>query len=168
MTTRTKRRSLLLGSLTMVLGSAAFLCWVSLAPPETNAWEEPTIRPGAAPTKLDAQATRDDVNLDDECWTLPLRRPLYDPPPDPATPRERDVEVVRRPSIPRVKFRLLGLAIEKGQSRAIVTDSKQQIDVRGEGEILQLDPDGAVIKEIRNDAVIITYQGVDQSIPLDK
>jgi len=61
----------------------------------------------------------------------------------------------------------MGIVLEAGKSQAIVTDANRQIDIRGRGESLELDPQGAIVKAIREDSILISIDGVDHALMLE-
>ncbi len=95
--------------------------------------------------------------------SIPIRRPLIDPKPQPQKTRPRQARTpVARKVTPQ--FKLVATVIEAGRNVAIISDARGRTDLKGVGGKLQLLPSGASVREIQPDRVTIEFQG--RRIPL--
>ena len=167
MTPKAQRLCLTSLSLSLVVVAVGFIAWAQLQPlPTLETASSGILPPGRVRPAATSQQQRIDVN--DPCWNMALsaqvNRPGEIETPEPEEFDTIDVEpVVRRD----LEFRLMGIVLEAGKSQAIVTDANRQIDIRGRGESLELDPQGAIVKAIREDSILISIDGVDHALMLE-
>jgi len=96
-------------------------------------------------------------------WRKELRQPLYDPPP---TTRQPNRKKNRGPSKGRKSdsqlavggVQLMGTMLEDGRSKAIFMNSNGEVDVKGDGETLELVA-GVRVDRIELERVTVSNQG---------
>jgi hypothetical protein len=104
------------------------------------------------------------VSFDDALWSRPLQygfRDKVDLSPEPVAMPSPSPPVVplARTLVKDLGLRLVGTAIEAGQSIAIVVDQQGKLDFRKEGEELSLQPSGVRIESVLAKSVRISYLG---------
>lgn len=167
MTARVKRFWLLLLSVLALLCGCAMITWAQFLP-----FDKAVVTTAKSPLKNGGAntvtSTESGIKLDHACWQLALTREKLSEPVslDPVEVDEPMDETYDKPT-PSLDFELLGIVTENGRSQAIVSDATKQIDVRGNGEELALEPNGAVIKDISADEVVISFDGDEHSLVLD-
>ena len=149
--TRTQIRSLLLCiSVSLSLGVFLVVFW-GLAPlPEPEA----TATHSRGPANLDGEIERRTVAMEDfqGLWDLPLRRPVYDPPPQ--------VVVRETPKPPPLTIRLVGTIIEPDNRQAIIIHQGREMGFYRVGQTVEQ----AKIIAIDTNSMEIEYFGERQTL----
>ena len=166
MNVRTQKNLLNLASAVVVALAIGLGVWTYLSPvagPASISFEQTGEQSPGSPTTnpsgIDLGLASWNVALtgvSDSGFATPepeVQRP-QPPPPKPRPPR-------------RLDFELLGVVVEDGKSQAIVIDADRRIDVRSQGETLELIPEGATITQIGETSVVISLDGDEYSIELE-
>ena len=120
--------------------------------------------------------TSDSNNTEKHAFKIPtamtqrkLRAPLYDPEPPPPVSTKPVVPITPPPKPePKLNLTLVGTIIESDKSLAIIADNNGQFDVKGIGDVLEIDPDGIAITNIKPEQVTLTYRGRSTVLILDR
>lgn len=163
----TQRRCLngLAGSLLLgAIGAGAWaLSGLPDPPPPTNV----TVQIGVSPENDDS--TLSDSSSNPSLLAMKLRGPLEDPRPEP--PRQAPPPRVVPPrtvATPKLNFTLLATIIDSQKSLAVIADPSAKSDTKGEGESLDLSPQGVSIVRIEANQVILAHKGQESTIVVDK
>ncbi len=174
METRRLRLILRAGAGLLGLGSLASAWWAWMYHPSDDVAVAVTSPRSSTLTVETAPASR---TLDDfaDVWSRPYQRPLVDPPPPapvplpkPAAPVRQAPQPVPPPAPPDPQVQLVGTIIEQGRSIAIITDQTGKIDMKGEGETLNLSPGDIRIDRIDSQEVAVTYCGHQLTLTMQK
>jgi type II secretory pathway component PulC len=168
----TQRRLLTTMTAGFLAVAAGGLVWSSrgideTADPLARATGSSIARQASVPSPLSTGSTAK-ANMD---FSLPLQRPLVDPPEPPPPPRPSPV--VKRPPKPPVKktnldWTLTGTIIDADRSVAILTDAAGKTDIRGTGEEVELSPPGVLVRSIASDAVTLEVRGRESTLRLEQ
>lgn len=164
----TLRRSLNLIAAGLLAGTVGAVGWSLSGPgietgPVVASTEATTVATELRPADVDA-------TTQNELSARALRRPLYDPPPQPvvaAPPQTKEVKPAPAP-LPPLEVTLVGTMIEADQRLAIIADAKGEFDVKGVGESLELSPQGITVEQIESERVTLRYQGRTSTVQLER
>jgi len=144
----------------MLLSSAILIAW-AVRPITFDDQADMVIRKRTKPNTtqlVGSPPLKDFAKL----WQIELRRPLYDPPPPPKVVKQNKKDPLkkrrRKNDADPAGMRLVGTMLESGRSIAIFTDSSGKVDLKGEGEQLDLSP-GATVDRIELTQVTIFERG---------
>ena len=172
MNLRLQSRLLTATSLALASGSVLALGWACFAPVAPIEGLDRNVIGGSAAASED-RAASDTLDLAAPCWSRPLQGPRPEDSVAAAAPTEASsaespsrIPPEEMDEPPRLDFTLLGIATERGESRAIIA-SVDETDVCGVGEALDLEPAGVIVKEIREDAIVLSLNGTDQLLTLE-
>lgn len=180
MSPRRIRRSLQAATACLWLGMGAFGYWAVTDVPGSLDAEADEVAV-SRPRDTNAQSSTQSVAIDlaNPVWSRQLRGPLVDPPPKPKpkpavvarpAPKPRPVvkptpRVTPKPP-PTPTVTLVGTILEEGRSMAVIMDAEGQIDLKPEGGILDLKPDGVRVERIAADTVLVSYQSHETRLKL--
>ena len=163
---RRKRQHLTSATIAVLLVSAAVIHW-SLA--KINEPESRTTDTSPNVSSTEDTTNTKTVSLSKALTKRQLRAPLYDhepkPPPaaKPAPPPQQ-----RQKATPKLNLTLVGTIIEAENSLAIIADPNGQFDVKGIGEILEVDPAGIAVANIEAEQVTLDYRGDTTVLVLER
>lgn len=168
MTPKARRLCLTSLSLLLLVAAVGFVAWAQFQPlptleiSATSALPPSNVLPNATPHQPR-------VHPDNPCWQMALSAQVVEP-TEFQPPRTEDVDPIDvEPIVQRnLEFRLMGIVLEGGKSQAIVSDANRQIDIRGRGESLELHPQGAIVKSISDDSILISFDGIDHALMLEE
>ena len=159
-----QRRVLYLVTTIAILGSCAMIYWATAGLPD--------YQPNTMIVTSDERASSEEGSTDQRKPSIvkrELRGPLYDPPPKPVVPKPVvPKQTPKPPPKPKLNWTLVGTLIESGSSVAIVADETGEFDVKGEGDSLELEPQGVQIKSITAEQVTLAFRGAETTLSLDK
>jgi len=147
-------RGLQILPLLQVCGTVALGVWIFQASPSGERSTPPSTN-RSAPVPPQFASMEDLAPLLDQ----PLRAPLYDPPPPPPPVKEA-------PPPLRLTFKLVGTIVEGDQSRALLSNAEGDIEIRGVGETITLQPGGIVVEQISTEQVLLKSPTQAHPIPL--
>ena len=162
----TQRRCLtgLAGSLLLsAIGAGA---WALSGLPEPPPLATAKVTIGVSPEN--DNATVGDSSSDPGLLAMQLRLPLEDPPPPQPRRNPTPTPVVPKPvAAPKLNLTLLATIIDSQKSLAVIADTSKS-DTKGEGESLELSPEGVSIVRIEANQVTLTHNGKESTIVVDK
>ncbi len=153
----------------LLAGTAGAVGW-SLSDIHVEASSNSAVKPETQTPLVNVDVDQPSSSIDFQ----PLRRPLYDPPPPKpkVKPSPPPAPVVNKPppptAAPRLEITLVGTIIEANNSLAIVADAAGEFDVKGEGQSLELSPEGITVAKIESERVTVRYKGKESTIELDR
>ncbi len=161
-----QRQYLTFATACLLVFSAAVIYWSVSAIGESKP-VLPEVQSG--PTTDSNTTEKTDLKITAAMTQRQLRAPLYDPEPAPPVSTKPVAPAVPRPKPePKLNLTLVGTIIESNNSLAIIADANGQFDVKGVGDILQVDPDGVAIASIKSEQVTLTYRGKSTVLMLQR
>lgn len=156
-----------------LLGGVAWVgYWASSALPTSQTPGKPSL--ADAVSTVPGPTRRDQIEIDPALIARPLRGPLVDLPKVVAAPKPRPKPRVStpkpkpKPVLPRLDLSLVGTMLSDSGNVAILSNPQGEFDVKGVGEVLDLQPAGITLMTIEATAVTVEYQGDEIKLEVDK
>jgi len=92
-------------------------------------------------------------------WHTPLQRPVFDPPPPPPP-------VVVKPDPPKLKAKLMGTVIDRGQPAAMFRIPSGRFVTLKVGDTFDNDPGTAKIVAIDGKQVTLQFEGFEEQVTI--
>ncbi len=125
-------------------------------------YEHPMASAPATPTGQRPQTVKDSSTpkLSDfsKVWSLDLRRPLYDPPPQPVSEK-----VVTLAPPAKLDVQLLGYAVEDNHSLAFLLGPDRKVELLAVGDQIG----GATVRSITPDGVTLDHRGQEHLLVIE-
>lgn len=148
-------------STTMFACSVAVLTWAVLAPRQVRTSPPASMPAGKLDAALSDQAETTALEDFEPLFTRRFQRPLFDPPPVEAPPPVKKV-------IPPPPVKLVATMPEPDGGRAMFSDKRGKIIIRGVGDEIKGADTRVEVTEITADHVVLRQEGQDVTLKLSK